>query len=185
LPVKGAAQDLAAQVEPLIAMGEEVLAGGDGERAASIFGQILEMAPDNAEVISGLVRALVAAGRPEEAQALIDGLPEKVAADPAVARAKSALALAELAGPGSDTAALRGRVEAAPDDLEARFELAGALMAEDRDGAADQLLEIVRRDREWNDGAARKRLLQLMEVVGLEDPWAANQRRRLSAVLFT
>ena len=100
LPIEGEEQQLDAQVEPLIAMGEEVLAGGDGERAASIFGQILEMAPDNPEVISGLVRSLVAAGRPEEAQALIDGLPEKVAADTAVARAKSALALAALAGPG-------------------------------------------------------------------------------------
>ena len=185
LPIQGEEQQLEAQIEPLIAMGEEVLATGDGERAAGIFGQILEMAPENAEVISGLVRALVAAGRPEEAQALIDGLPEKVAADPAIARAKSALALSSLADPGADVTALRSRVESDPDDHESRFALAGALMAQDRDAAADHLLEIVRRDREWNDGAARKRLLQLMEVVGLEDPWAFAQRRRLSAILFT
>ena len=185
LPIQGEEQQLEAQIEPLIAMGEEVLATGDGERAAGIFGQILEMAPENAEVISGFVRALVAAGRPEEAQALIDGLPEKVAADPAIARAKSALALSSLADPGADVTALRSRVESDPDDHESRFALAGALMAQDRDAAADHLLEIVRRDREWNDGAARKRLLQLMEVVGLEDPWAFAQRRRLSAILFT
>ena len=185
LPIQGEEQQLEAQIEPLIAMGEEVLATGDGERAAGIFGQILEMAPENAEVISGLVRALVAAGRPEEAQALIDGLPEKAAADPVIGRAKSALALSSLADPGADVAALRSRVESNPDDHEARFALAGALMAQDRDAAADHLLEIVRRDREWNDGAARKRLLQLMEVVGLEDPWAFAQRRRLSAILFT
>ena len=185
LPIQGEEQQLEAQIEPLIAMGEEVLATGDGERAAGIFGQILEMAPENAEVISGFVRALVAAGRPEEAQALIDGLPEKVAADPAIARAKSALALSSLADPGADVTALRSRVESDPDDHESRFALAGALMAQDRDAAADHLLEIVRRDREWNDGAARKRLLQLLEVVGLEDPWASAQRRRLSALLFT
>jgi putative thioredoxin len=185
LPVQGEEQALEAEIEPLIAMAEEVLAGGDGERAASIFGQILEMAPENPEVISGLARALSAAGRSEEAQALLDGLPEKVAGDAAIARARSALALAELASPDIETDSLRRRIEADPDDHEARYELAGALMASDRDAAADALLEIVRRDREWNDGAARKRLLQLMEVVGLEDPWAAAQRRRLSAILFT
>jgi putative thioredoxin len=185
LPVQGEVQQLEAEIEPLIALGEEVLAAGDGERAASIFGQILEMAPDNPEIVSGLVRALIAAGRPEEAQALLDGLPEKLAADPAVVRAKSALSLAALAVPDVDTESFRRRIEANPDDHEARYELAGALMAQDRDAAADQLLEIVRRDRGWNEGAARKRLLQLMEVVGLEDPWAANQRRRLSAILFT
>ena len=77
------------------------------------------------------------------------------------------------------------RIAANPEDLEARYELAGALMARgERDRAADQLLEIVRRDREWNEGAARTRLLQLLEAIGLEDPWAAQQRRKLSAILF-
>jgi putative thioredoxin len=72
-----------------------------------------------------------------------------------------------------------------PDDHEARYELAGALMGADRERAADQLFEIIERDRDWNEGAARKRLLQLFEVVGLEDPWVSAQRRRLSAILFT
>ena len=185
LPVQGEEQALEAEIEPLIAMGDQVLAEGDGERAVSIFSQIFDMAPENPEVISGLVRALVAAGRSDEAQALLDGLPEKLAADPAIARARSALDLAQLAAPSVETESLRRRVEANPDDHEARLELAGALMAQDRDAAADALLEIVRRDRDWNEGAARKRLLQLMEVVGLEDPWAATQRRRLSSILFT
>ena len=71
-------------------------------------------------------------------------------------------------------------------DHEARFELAGGLMAaDDRDGAADQLLEIIARDRSWNQDAARTRLLKLLEVVGLEDSWVRDQRRRLSAILFT
>ena len=186
LPLQGEAQQLEAQIEPLIAMGEDVLAGGDAERAANVFAQILDLAPDHPEVIGGLARALVAAGKPDEARALLDGAPESVAKDPAIARARSALALAEVAPPDADTAGYEGRIAADPDDHEARFELAGALMAAgDRDGAADQLLESIRRDREWNEGAARKRLLQLMEVVGLEDPWAGAQRRRLSAILFT
>jgi putative thioredoxin len=184
--VEGEEQQLEAEIEPLIAMGEEVLAGGDAERAASIFRQILDMAPDNADVIGGLARALIAAGQVDEARALLDGAPEAAAKDPAIARARAALALADVAKPNAETAALEQRIAADPDDQEARFELAGALMAGgDRDGAADQLLDAIRRDRAWNEGAARKRLLQFMEVVGLEDPWSAAQRRRLSAILFT
>jgi putative thioredoxin len=186
LPIQGEAQQLEAQIEPLIAMGEEVLAGGDAERAENIFRQILDMAPGHPEVIGGLARALIAAGRADEARALLDGVPEGAAADPAIARARSTLVLAEVAAPGVDKQALERRIAADPDDHEARIDLAGALMAAgDRDGAADQLLESIRRDRDWDEGAARRRLLQLMEVVGLEDPWAAAQRRRLSAILFT
>jgi putative thioredoxin len=186
LPVEGEAQQLEAEIEPLIAMGEEVLAGGDAERAASIFAQIRDMAPEDPAAISGHARALIGAGRSEEARAALEGLPEKVEKDPAIARARAALALTEVAPAGADTADLERRVAADPEDHEARYELAGALMAKGhRDAAADQLLESIRRDREWNDGAARKRLLQLMEAVGLEDPWAGAQRRRLSAILFT
>jgi putative thioredoxin len=186
LPIEGEAKQIEAEIEPLIAMAEEVLAGGDFGRAENIFRQILEMAPDHAVVIGGLARALIAAARPDEARAVLDSAPESVAKDPAIARARSALALAEVAEPGLDTGQYERRIAADPDDHEARYELAGALMAAgDRDGAADQLLESIGRDRDWNEGAARKRLLQLMEVVGLEDPWAGAQRRRLSAILFT
>ena len=186
LPIEGEAQQLEAEIEPLIAMGEDVLAGGDAERAVGIFGQILEMAPDNAEVVGGLARALAAAGKVEEARALLDGAPEKLAADPAIARARSSLALAELAPAGAETAEFERRIAADPDDHEARYELAGLLMASgNRDAAADQLIESIGRDRDWKDGAARKRLLQFIEVVGREDPWASAQRRRLSAIRFT
>jgi len=184
LPIQGEAQELEAEIEPLVQMGEEVLGQGDFERAAGIFRQIQEMAPDNAGAISGLARSLIGAGQIEEARAALRELPEKVDRDPAIARARSALALAEAA-PAGDTAEFEARIAANPEDLEARFELAGALSARgDRDSAADQLLEIVRLDRDWNEGAARQRLLQLLEAVGLEDPWAAQQRRRLSAILF-
>jgi putative thioredoxin len=184
LPVQGEAQALEAEIEPLIAMGEQVLGEGDAERAANIFQQIFEMAPENPETISGLARALLAAGRADEARAKLENLPEKAENDPAIARARSALALAEAA-PAADSAELEARIARDPDDHEARLDLAGALMARgDRDGAAAQLLESIGRDRDWNEGAARKRLLQILEAVGLEDPWAGAQRRRLSAILF-
>ena len=185
LPVEGEAQAKEAEIEPLIAMGEQVLEDGDGERAANIFQQLAGMAPEHPEVISGLVRALIAAGRIDEAKAALDAAPEKVAKDPAVARARSALALAEAAPEAADTAGLEARIAANPDDHQARLDLAGARMASgDRDGAANQLLESIARDREWEEGAARKKLLQILEAVGLEDPWAGQQRRRLSAILF-
>lgn len=185
LPVQGEAQAKEAEIEPLIAMGEQVLAEGDAERAANVFQQIFDMAPDHADVVSGLARALIAAGRVDEARAKLEGLPEKTAKDPAIARARSALALADAA-PAGDTAELEARIARDPDDHAARLDLAGALMAKgDRDGAADQLFESIGRDRERDDGAARKRLLQILEAVGLEDPWAGAQRRRLSAILFS
>jgi len=174
-----------AEIEPLVAMGEQVLADGDAARAVNIFRQVQEMAPDNADVIGGLARALVAAGEPDEARAILDALPEDQAKKPEIARARAALEVA-TAAPAADTSALEARLSANPDDHEARFEIANAKMAAgDRDSASDALLEIVRRDREWNDGAARKRFLQLLEAQGLEDPWSSAQRRRLSALLFT
>jgi putative thioredoxin len=186
VPVQGAEQKLEAEIEPLIAMGEQVLDEGDSDRALSIFTQLHEMAPDNPEVVSGLARSLVAAARVEEARALLADVPEKVGTHAAIARARSALALADAAPASADTAAFDRRIEVDPNDFEARYELASALMAAgDRDRASDQLFEILQRDKEWNDGAARKRLLQFLEIVGLEDPWAAAQRRRLSAILFT
>ena len=186
LPVQGQTQQTEAEIAPLIEMGQQILSEGDAQRAASIFEQVLEMTPDNAEVISGLARSLTAGGHVDEARALLDSVPEKVANDPALARARSALALAEAAPADDDSAALEQRIAADPEDFEARMELSGALMARgDRDAAVEQLFEIIRRDRDWNDAAARKRLLQLLEVVGIEDPWTSAQRRRLSAILFT
>jgi putative thioredoxin len=184
LPVKGEAQDLAAQVEPLIEMAEQVLGEGDAARAESIFSQIRDMDPANPTVIGGLARALVASGKPDEARALLDPLDEAQARHPAIARARAALEVA--AAPAADVSAEEARLAANPDDLEARFAVAQArLAAGDRDAAADELLEIIARDREWNEGAARTRFLQMLEAAGFEDPWGRAQRRRLSALLFT
>jgi putative thioredoxin len=185
LGVKGEAAEQQAEIEPLIAMGEGVLADGDAPRAVSIFQQIHDMAPDNPTVIGGLARALLAAGQADEARALLDGAPVEVANHADVSRARAALELIEAA-PEIDNSEIEARIAANPDDLDALYDLAGAKMAGgDRDAAADILLDIVGRDRDWNEGAARQRLLQLIEAQGLEDPWARTQRRRLSALLFT
>ena len=183
LPVQGAEQQQ--DVAPLIAMGEEVLASGDAQRALSIFEQLAEMAPEMGAIAGGRARALIQLGRSEEAQAVLDAVEGDAAKDPVIAQAKAALALAKEAKPVDDLSGLTARVAANPDDFEAAYQLAGGLMAiGERDRAADTLLEIIGRDREWNNGAARDRLLKLFEAVGLTDPWVNAQRRRLSALLF-
>ena len=185
LPIHGAGEAARDDIAPLIAMGEDVLDGGDAERALSIFAQLAEMAPDDLQVIAGHARALLAAGRKDEARALLDALPEDKAKDAGIGRARAALILADQAAPVDDLGGLRAKVSADPEDQDARYELAGGLMAiGDRDAAAELLLGSIERDREWNESAARKRLLTLFEATGLEDPWVAAQRRKLSAVLF-
>jgi putative thioredoxin len=187
LKIEGEGQAAAqAEIEPLLAIGEQILGDGDAPRAVSVFRQIRDMAPDNIEAIGGLVRALAAAGEIVEAGEILGAVPPEDASKPEITRAKAALELASAAPAAADTADLEARLAKNPDDHAARFDLAGAMMAAgDRDGAADALLEIISRDREWDDGAARKRFLQLLEVQGLADPWSAAQRRRLSALLFT
>ena len=185
LKIEGEGAPPAAEIEPLLQMGEQILAEGDAERAVQFFQQIRDMAPDNAPAAGGLIRAMTAAGKRDEAQATLDSLPPDVASQAPVAQARAALEVA-AAAPEADTSELEARLSVNPDDHDARFELAGAKMAAgDRDAAAEALLEIIASDRDWNDEAARKRFLQLLEAQGLEDPWARAQRRRLSAVLFT
>ncbi|MEO0031341.1 MAG: thioredoxin [Pseudomonadota bacterium] len=184
LPVQ-AGDEPAQDIAPLLAMGEEVLAAGDGERALGIFSQIVEIAPDSAVAHAGLIRALLLAGHKDEAAEVLAALPAEIAADPALAQAKSALALAEDAPEEGELAALRAAAAADPEDMEAQLALANGLYAAgDRDEAAALLLAMVAKDRAWNDGAARGRLLQIFEATGLEDPWVAATRRKLSAILF-
>jgi putative thioredoxin len=183
LPVGAAGKQQ--EIAPLVAMGEQVLAEGDGERAASIFAQIAEMAPEDANVQSGLIRALLAAGRRDEAKAAFDALPESLRSDPVVAQAGAAL---ELAGSGVDDSelqALRAAAAERPADLQAQVDFAqAAFAAGQRDEAAETLLGMIRAEPEWNDGAAKAKLLQIFEAVGLEDPWVSAQRRKLSLLLF-
>lgn len=185
LPIESEEKSQAQEIAPLIAMGEELLAEGDAERALSVFTQIAQMAPDMVEVVAGQARALVMLGQLDEAEGLLAALPAEIARHGAVDQARAAIALARDVKPLADLSAVEAKVAADPDDHEARFELAGGLMANgDRDGAAEALLEIVRRDRTWNEGAARAQLVTIFEAVGLEDPWVSAQRRKLSQILF-
>ncbi|PEQ12377.1 co-chaperone YbbN [Novosphingobium sp. PC22D] len=187
LPVQAGApgEEPKQDIAPLLAMGEDVLESGDGERAAAVFAQIVEMAPDSPEAISGLVRALIAAGRMEGAEDMLAGLPQELADHPQVERARAALTLAKDRPDDSELAALRAAAAERPADMQAQFAFANAAFAAgDRDAAADTLLTMVAKDKDWNEGAARAQLLKMFEAVGLEDPWAAAARRKLSTILF-
>jgi len=183
LPVEAGEQPQ--DIAPLLAMGEDVLAGGDAERAASVFMQIVDLAPDSAEAIGGLIRALAAAGRIEDADAVLTNLPEPLGKQPPIERALAALELAREKPDDSELAGLRAAAAERPADMDAQFEFAGAAFAAgERDNAADTLLRMIALDRAWNEGTARTKLLQMFEAIGLEDPWVAATRRRLSTILF-
>jgi len=175
------------EIAQFVKLGEEALSAGDPQRAASIFAQITEFAPENAPAHAGLVRALVQLGEVDQAHqvmAVIDSDP-RLATDPAIAAAKSAIELAGTKVDDSELAALRSAAQASPDDIDAQFAFAEAAFAAGaRDEAADTLLAMIAADREWNDGAARAKLLKIFEAIGLEDEWVVGVRRRLSRVLF-
>jgi len=186
LPIKAGPSDPLADVEPLVAAGEELLASGSGgEQAYTLFTDAIAAVPDHPPALSGLIRALVALDRLEEAAAIYDDLDEKIKADPALERARAAVTIAAEAVNPDELAALRTASEAKPGDHQARFDLANAqIAANERDGAAEGLLHIISANREWNEGAAKARLLEIFEMIGLEDPWVAATRRKLSAILF-
>ena len=185
LPVQPAGAEPAMDLAPLLAMGDAALAESDGPRAASIFAQIVDLAPESAAAQAGLVRALTLAGETDRAAEVLAALPAELADDPLVSQARLALELVKDRPEDGELAVLRSAAAAAPDDMEAQLALAnGAFAAGARDEAADVLLRMIAADREWNEGAARTKLLQIFEAIGLEDPWVTATRRRLSTVLF-
>ncbi len=171
-------------VAPLVEAALRALEEGDARMAADALGALSREHPDRADIIGGYARALLALGQVDGAEAALRALPADVK-DEQVQKARAQLELARAFGPVGDRASLEARVAADPGDLEARFDLSAALFAAgNRDGAADQLLEIIRRDAGWREGAARARLLKLFEAAGHADPWTAATRRRLSQLLF-
>ncbi|MEM7667298.1 MAG: tetratricopeptide repeat protein [Pseudomonadota bacterium] len=175
------------EIAQFVTMGEQALTDGDAQRAAGIFAQVTEFATDNAAAHAGLVRALIQLGQTEEAAQVLAAIEAdpKLAGDPMIAAAKSALELAGTQVDDSELAGLKSAAEAAPDDMDAQMAYAeAAFAAGERDAAADTLLAMVETDREWNEGAARAKLLQIFEAVGLEDEWVVATRRRLSKILF-
>jgi putative thioredoxin len=186
LPIKaGDAEDAVADIAPLVAAGEELLSANGAAQAYDLFADALEIMPSDPAALSGLIRAMVLLDQRTQAQAIYDELDESIHADPLMERARAALAIAAEARDPAEVAALKAAVAANPADHQPRFDLANALMAAgERDGAADALLAMIAEDREWNENAARTRLLEIFGMIGLEDPWVAATRRKLSAVLF-
>ncbi|MEY3634504.1 MAG: hypothetical protein RLZZ61_914 [Pseudomonadota bacterium] len=180
-----AATDPATALAPLVDEAEVLLTQDGAEQAYALFAEVLSVLPEHPAALSGLIRALTALGRQEEAQAIFDSLSDDLRCDPALEKAGSILSIAAAAVPPEELAGLKAAVAASPDDHALRLELANALMAAgDRDGTAEALLHIIAADREWHDGAAKTRLLEIFSLIGLEDPWVAATRRKLSAILF-
>jgi putative thioredoxin len=171
----------------LLADAKTALEAGDPQQAGELFSELLHQEPENGEAWGGLIRALMALGQEDQARQALAQVPEKVADHAEVAGARSALALAEEGRKArGQLESLQQRVAAEPGDLQARYDLATALNAMDeREQAADALLEIIRRNRGWNEDAARLQLLKFFEAWGSDDPATGAARRRLSAVLFS
>jgi putative thioredoxin len=174
-------------VDEALAMAKEALQSGDHASAAALYSQVVQHEPDNAEALGGLARALVARGDLAKARQTLGRVAKEQQNHAEVAAARSALELAEQAQKAMGSAdKLRARIAANADDHEARFELATALFgAGRREEAIDELLALFKRDREWNEQAARKQLLKFFEAMGASDPLTVSARRRLSSLMFS
>ena len=164
---------------------EQMLQEGAVADAAQTFAAILGEEPSNMQALAGLARAHIALGEGDRAQALIDGAPEEGKNDPAIAAVRAQLELATDVQDAGEVAEALARVDANPEDLQARFDLAMAqVSAGQSEEAIETLLEIFRRDREWNEGAAKEQLFKLFDALGPKDPLVQKGRRRLSSMIF-
>ncbi len=174
-------------VEQAIAAADEALEQGDVSGAGGLYGQVLQHQPDNLKAIAGMARCYIETGQPDSARGLIDQVPEAKRGDPDIA---SVIASLELAGKAQEAAGHIGefesRLDANPNDHEARYDLALAAYAmRQNERAIDQLLEIVRRNRNWNEDAARKQLVEIFDALGPNDPATIDGRQKLSSLLFS
>ena len=173
-------------VDEALEQASQFLESGDHATARTLFEQILTHAPDNVAACAGLARCHLAAGDVADARGALDRLGADQLKDKDVAAAMAALELAEKTAGAGDTATLRAAVDADADDHQARYDLALALYAAgEKEDAIEHLVEIVRRNREWNDRAARNQLLQFFEALGPTDPLCVDGRRKFSALLFS
>jgi len=173
-------------LEEALAQAQSALESGQLGAASSLFAQVLHHAPENPKAIAGMIRCQLDSGETAEAKAMFEDLPDEVKADPALASVAASLELADMSAEAADVMALKERLAANENDHQARFDLAMAhYAAGEAEGAAGELLEIIRRDRAWNDEAARKQLLKFFEAWGPTDPRTLEARRRLSSMLFS
>ena len=164
---------------------EEMLAEGAAADAAQTFAAILQEDGNHAGAYGGLVRAYLALDEVEQAEAVLNGAPAEISDAPEMEAARAQLDLAWQAASAGPVAELRARVEADPADHQARFDLANALQASgDAEGAVAELLELFRRDRDWNDGAAKAQLFKIFDALKPTDPVVLNGRRKLSSMIF-
>ncbi len=173
-------------LEQFLNEAKDALERGDAGTAAAMYSRILDHDGENGAALAGLARSAIALGQPDQARQMLDRLPEDMAGDADVAAARAALALIDELGETGDPDRLGERVAAAPDDLQARYDLACALYAKGRaEAAIEALVESIRRDREWEDAKARKLLLKIFDALGANHPQARQGRRSLSSILFS
>ncbi len=164
---------------------EEMLTEGDATSAAETFAAIAEQDPENAAAFAGLARAYLALEQIDQAEAVVNGVPEAISEAVEIEAVRAQIELARQAENAGPVAELRAAVEADPNDHQARLDLAQALHGADLvEEAVDELLELFRRDREWNDGAAKAQLFTIFEALKPNDPVVLNGRRKLSSLIF-
>jgi putative thioredoxin len=166
-------------------MADEALAAGDANTAAQAFAEALQKDAENARAAAGLAKCYIKTGDLTRAEQTLALVPPAKADSAPVASARASLELARKAASAGDADQLRSKLEANPNDTQSRFDLALALNAKgDRQGALEELLTVIRKDRAFNDDAARKQLLQLFDAWGASDPATISGRQRLSSLLF-
>jgi putative thioredoxin len=172
--------------EDILAMADEAFAAGDVGAAAQGYAQVLQDEPGQPRAVAGLARCYLKSGDVDRARKTLQLVRPDGAGDETIRAVEAEVSLREQAANAGDTAELRAKLEANPNDHQARYDLAMALDAKgDRQGAIDALLESVRRDRNWNEQAARKHLVTLFEAMGPADPRTIEARRKLSSILFS
>jgi putative thioredoxin len=173
-------------IAEILAEAEAVLAEGDPATAAQIYAEVLAADATNIAALAGLARCYVATGAVEQAKQTLGMVPESKRGDAAVKAVQASIDLAEQAKALGPVTELEQKVAANPLDHQARFDLATALNASgNRADATNQLLEIVKRDRKWNEDGARKQLVQFFEAWGPTDESTVDGRKRLSTILFS
>ncbi|MEF3048805.1 thioredoxin [Tabrizicola sp. L79] len=164
---------------------EQMLEEGAAADAAETFAAILEEEPENAAAYGGLIRAHLALGDQDKALALLDAVPPSMTAAKEIEAVRAQIELAKQAAKAGPLAELEAAVAADPMNHQARFDLAAALLAAKKtEEAVDQLLELFRRDREWNDGAAKTQLFTIFDALPAKDPIVLKGRRKLSSMIF-
>jgi len=181
------AQQGASPIDEALAQAKALFEAGDAKRAAALYGQVIAAEPENVSAIAGLARAQLATGELDSARATLSKVPDAAKNDAEVTAVKAALDLAEKSkGAAGNLAEFESKLAADPNDHQARFDYALALYGMDkREQAIDELLAIIKRNREWNEQAARKQLVQFFEALGPKDPLTLSGRRKLSSLLFS